>query len=143
MTNRAESTLNTAEGTLTEFLLARIAEDEAVAERRNLKRFVHLASHPDPDMLVVTVGRGEAKTVTKDEFRDRFTEPAEPNRRLLAECAAKHLIVDTHPQEVRKPIVDMYDDWCGTCRTPWPCETLRALAAVYSDHEDYREEWKP
>jgi hypothetical protein len=25
----------------------------------------------------------------------------------------------------------------------WPCETLLALASVYADHPDYRDEWRP
>ena len=40
---------------------------------------------------------------------------------------------------------------CGVCHSGgfdwdperWPCATVRALAAVWSDHPDYRPEWKP
>lgn len=45
--------------------------------------------------------------------------------------------------------------WCRTCaenewpdydgapKVPWPCPTLRSLAAIYADHPDYRKEWRP
>lgn len=73
--------------------------------------------------------------------------------RVLAECAAKRQIVELHQPD---------DDKCSVCsheidyasdgyggeyyenrRTgdDWPCATLRAIAAVYSDHPDYREDW--
>lgn len=71
--------------------------------------------------------------------------------RMLREVAAKRAILAAHPV---RPIIN------GTCRTcsdsaglswsslepefvDWPCPTLRALAAFWSDHPDYRQEWKP
>jgi Family of unknown function (DUF6221) len=44
-----------------------------------------------------------------------------------------------------------YPGYCAVCHAGgfdwdperWPCATVRALAAVYSDHPDYRDEWKP
>jgi len=83
---------------IVEFLLARIAEDEEVAQARH--------------------------------------DPA----RVLAECEAKRRIVGLHE---RRP------DWpdCQECgdrdyQKPWPCSTLRLLALPYSDHPDYRPEWR-
>lgn len=32
---------------------------------------------------------------------------------------------------------------CVTCREPYPCQSLRIAAAVYSDHPRYRPEWQP
>ncbi|MGW0052057.1 hypothetical protein [Nocardia nova] len=38
--------------------------------------------------------------------------------------------------------------YCGTCHDydrhdaePWPCMTARTIAAIWSDHPDYRQEW--
>jgi hypothetical protein len=62
--------------------------------------------------------------------------------RVLAEVAAKKAIIDTHRRQA--------DRWCVTCDVPGDyqgpphgCTTLRLLTAVYADHPDYREEWKP
>lgn len=32
---------------------------------------------------------------------------------------------------------------CGDDTVRWPCSTLRELASIWSDHPDYREEWRP
>lgn len=48
--------------------------------------------------------------------------------RVLRELAAKRAILSEH----------IVGGW-----HPVPCLTLRALASVYSDHPDYRAEWKP
>lgn len=98
--------------TLVEFLLARIAEDEA--------RVAGLFSGDDPDF---------------------FWGPD----RIRAECEVKRQIVEKH--EVWGPGRGS----CDTCTDgdfvglvdEGPCFTLRALAAVYADHPDYRQEWRP
>ena len=95
--------------TLTEFLLARIAEDEAAAR--------------------------ECK-----EWSDCFACPTHERfdtKRVLAECEAKRRIVERH-SGTHMPI--------GTAPFGYQSATsdvLRDLAAVYADHSDYREEWKP
>lgn len=86
---------------MTEFLLARIAEDEAVARRAERGR----EDHP----WVVT-GMDNAVGVDYN--------PA----RVLAECEAKRWLVWT------------YSDYPNM---------LSILAAIYSDHPDYDEAWKP
>jgi hypothetical protein len=60
--------------------------------------------------------------------------------RVLREVEAKRAIMEQHPEGE--------DGWCGDqmaltgCKWErWPCPTLRHLAAAYSDHPDYREEW--
>jgi hypothetical protein len=75
--------------------------------------------------------------------------------RVLAECAAKRAIVEEH-QPVDYTSMGMESpNACHICgidagmgewewlRDSWPCPTLRALAAVYADHADYRDEWRP
>ncbi len=79
---------------LTEFLLARFAEDEAVAR----------ASFP-------TGGRRAGKTFW---------------RRRIAEC------------EVKRRIVDESLVWGSGCANVM----IGLMAEVYSDHPDYRDEWR-
>lgn len=54
--------------------------------------------------------------------------------RIAHECEAKRRIIERHG--------DGGD--CFDCTpTRYPCPTLRLVAAIYADHPDYREEWKP
>ena len=106
--------------TLTEFLLARIAEDEAWT-----------AEHPH-------FGDGSAP----DYVPPWWT-------RVLAECEAKRRIMALHDFDFVAPAgaESSWDEFtsCRTCRGDsgeYPCPTLRALASVYADHPDYRQEWK-
>lgn len=83
-----------------------------------------------------------------------FNEPETPghHERVLADVTAKRGIVDRH--RPHDPAVDIFEG-CVVCLTdrdgfkdywqpdPWPCATLRTLAAVYSNHPDYRGEWRP
>jgi hypothetical protein len=110
--------------TLTEFLLARIAEDEAVAE-----------AVPEPliarDTFDVRFSTFESDHSRADEEFVRRFDPA----RVLAECVAKRRIVLLHGI----PGDGTFDDPCDY----FPgCDTLRILAAVYANHPDYREEWR-
>ena len=123
--------------TLTEFLLARIAEDEAAArdagERRGL---------PYESPLYVV----------DDNYR--HDQVGIYPERVLAECEAKRRIVGIHeldPIEVYSwgttgGGCGLCDHSCETGGDTWghdPCETLKALALPYADHPDYRQEWKP
>ena len=100
--------------TLTEFLLARIAEDEAVAwdagERRGL---------PYESPLYVV----------DDNYR--HDQVGIYPERVLAECEAKRRIVELN---ATKP---------GRKTTFRRLLTLQTLALPYADHPDYRQEWKP
>jgi len=101
---------------LTEFLLARIAEDETDGPR-----------HPD-----------WCRAVADDQACD-CDGPA----RILAECEAKRRIVQEYSE--RDADVDLMlgpntlrqREWSGLRLA------LRYLALPYADHPDYREEWKP
>jgi hypothetical protein len=113
---------------LTEFLLARIAEDEEDAKTSHVlgcRRF----SEPYPDVCTCAQ--------VKPTYR---WNPA----RVLAECEAKRLIVEAHHAN------DDYDaggnrfvDGCAECEGVWPCLTLRLLALPYADHPDYDGAWRP
>lgn len=111
--------------TLTEFLLARIAEDEAAAQGATIE----------------PVGTGRSWF---DGWSDTHPVGIHIGKwaptRVLAECEAKRRIV-------AKARVWLDDDPDGTsteamARACWT-EALQPLAVVYADHPDYREEWRP
>ena len=116
-----------------EFLLERIAEDEATLERNG----------PFPHS---THGRDLVGTYRAD-CPDCIGVPS--RERVLAECEAKRAVIEEH-----WPGEGHYRDYCETCAEWWhaevgegppgvrfPCPTLRAVAAVYKDHPDYQQEW--
>lgn len=127
--------------TLTDFLLARIAEDEAAIDVDGS------FGRPDP------VGD---RPLQRWDYDEMLIGPA----RMLAECEAKRRIVELHPPGL-PVIVDMPappgsmasrihvpspdKPSCARCgpTVEWPCQTLRVLAMPYVDHPDYREEWRP
>jgi hypothetical protein len=122
--------------TLTDFVEARIREDEAVAR----------AVESDRNSVGVGVSTGDDPWPSERSYALRFT-----TARVLAECEAKRAIVALHPPKDVEGLEYLAGvKHCGGCwRFPedhavgWPCQTLRALAAIYSDHEDYRAEWRP
>lgn len=63
---------------------------------------------------------------------------------VLAWVAALRAILDEHPR--RDPL---YGPGCSTCdhegdiHPRWPCATVENLAAIWSTHPDYQQEWKP
>lgn len=124
--------------TITEFLLARIEEDEELAraavqdgggERWQIS-VVHGAMVQLDDG---TEWGGE--TVIYDEGRPGEEQAAHIARhdpaRVLAECEAKREIVRLHATDAD----------CREARNRHGCETLIALVAVFSDHPDFRSEW--
>ena len=115
------------EATLTGFLLARIAEDEA-AQAMSLD-----AWH-----------RADCERNTYDAGPCDCGIPA----RVLAECEAKRRLVDEHQETRRDPSYEYFADppciTCGQVRPrKFPCLSLRALGAVYADHPDYNPAWSP
>ena len=111
--------------TLTEFLTARLDEDERVASGlMGATRFV--GSEPD------FTGRGGPAA---HEFWQRF-DPAY----VLAGIAAKRQIIAEHDTVNWQPGDRVHDcQW----ERPWPCPTLRLLAVVYDQHPHYDETWRP
>lgn len=111
--------------TLTDFLLARIAEDGGVARWAQSDAWseaagIHGFEDPWPSHLA---------------FAEHIT-PA----RVLAECEAKRQLV-----EGLRGLVDYDRDKfiVGPGVEAVASETCRLLALPYADHPDYREEWKP
>lgn len=123
--------------TLTEFLLARIAEDEAVAEAGGgAPVYPHFGDTAAEEC--VEMARSEGCADAGVEYLRRW-----PPARVLAECEAKRRIVGEHARTASGNCVtcDPGDAWEGA--VPDPCPTLRALATVYAAHPDYRHEWGP
>ena len=116
--------------TLVEFLLARIAEDEAVA--RAVPEVEPKSSHSIFTSLHEPTGTVEIS-------------PA----RVLAECEAKRRIVER--ASVECVCTDHGADrveGCGQCLACQAVTTadgyvLADLALPHADHPDYRDEWRP
>ena len=69
--------------------------------------------------------------------------------RVLREAAAKRKIVAEHSPLHWHPDSPLRCRRCTSvtidgkmAKLEWPCPTVRALAAVWSDHEDYDPAWK-
>ncbi len=120
--------------TLTEFLIARIDEDEIQATL--------LSQSEQPDWsMTVWPHDGECIPVLTPAFH-----PA----RVLAECAAKRAIVELHDilgwTADRNPQCSVCAenedaDYDGAALVDWPCPTLRHLATIYAAHPEFRAEW--
>lgn len=118
--------------TLTEFLLARITEDEVNATLRQWHH-VDCESVPYPG--------------------SDYTYPCDCGvpERMKAECEAKRLIMDLHALDTRPTLYEQDGLGCGTCVSAGsvvevfggPCDTLKALAVPYAGHLDYDEKWRP
>lgn len=118
---------------LTEFLLARIAEDAAVARAADQHGPIWQDGGPgaieDARTVVASDGalRGSGRGVAEVERHALPHVLTWAPARVLAECASK------------RRIVELADD------PGWdlPTEVLRLLAQPYADHHEYHEEWKP
>lgn len=127
---------------LAKFLLARIAEDEALAND---------ALHPDADRPGEWVTEHHNSEYHSEPNRARIAEDRSGHywsvahevfipvaehmarhdpARVLAECSAKRLLVEWI--EYAESSVDRGADFK---------EPLRLLALPYADHDDYRQEW--
>lgn len=161
--------------TIVEFLLERIAEDEAVAGAASgggwhVDNDTYAESIHNLHGLVIGGGRwgGEASVfeTTEDAIHIARFDPM----RIMAECKAKRAIVDFHqawpvlveqPEPLwDKPIISLDDVNAHTFYVqrkigwftqeeyrkkfgdePPTAPLIAVIAAVYSDHPDYQEEW--
>ncbi|MDQ0241191.1 DUF6221 family protein [Arthrobacter bambusae] len=114
--------------TITEFLLARIEEDEWTAR---LVAEGPGEAHGEGYWPVRIGVNGEDAT-----FAHVGANPA----RVLSECAAKRAIVEAHHINIYVGPKGEVPECNLDCRGN-PCDTLQALAAVYASHEDYEQGW--
>lgn len=149
---------------LSEFMLARIAEDEALARSAEERALTPWRATYGRQVEA----RHDGYLVTPEDEHSYSTDPPDEvalhiarwdPARVLAECEAKRRIVEAHPL-VTDPqrLVKVWTraspgNACETCggnpvdssapiEDIGPCDTLLALAAIYADHPDCREEWK-
>lgn len=115
--------------TLADFLLSRIAEDEAQAQAMLSADYRREYRHSG----------SRAETWSNPDYSEEGISLSP--ERMIAECEAKRDLVREHVG---------FGGICGTCgvMTPdtgerWPCRTLRLLSFPYLDHPDYRDEWRP
>lgn len=158
----------TATLTLTDFLLARVAEDEAVTQAafwddRDMLGYgrgpraddgrwstgSHESDEERIDGIGITIYDEGGHNAAQAAHIARY-DPA----RVLADCEAKRVIVAEHV--IESGLSDysrecglgfshgclVCHEWDGIICGRGYCETLRALAAPYADHADYREEWR-
>lgn len=122
--------------TLREFLLDRIAEDEALAQ-------------------AAIDGHGPGHRWDSDDSVDGPHFAHWNPWRVLSGCVSKRLIIAAHrdvgPGLDRRAGPDraLKAHACSTCgqfdefAIDWPCYTLRVLALDWVDHPHYRNEWRP
>jgi len=141
--------------TITEFLLARIAEDEAAAQAASTGPWVWVGEAAE-DSAFLYAGDNEPVIAAYGNHTEGYIECSDADRsyiarhdpaRVLAECKAKRAILERAIE-----IHDMIDgEWGGgheVSKEGWQddnpgTEVVQALAAVYADHSEYRQEWAP
>ena len=120
--------------TLTDFLLARIAEDEAAV--------MPPADRDRDDCTVVRRARGDkwiAGGCGKCGLGPCKERGPQGAARVLAKCAADRRIVERLTEIASKADDGVTYTWSDTALV----DSLRILASVYSDHPDYRDAWRP
>ena len=110
------------------FLRARLAEDEAdIYDRDEPESWCDRA-----DGVHIGHARARREVAAKRAIAELHYGPD-----ACMACATW----DSPPRGYERPLGSRFDIM-GYC-VPWPCPTLRALAAVYSDHPDYDPGWAP
>lgn len=145
--------------TLTEFLLARIVEDEIVAEGARCEtgewesyELDRSAFGEDDTADVVEKLKGSRTTVvvvsspvdsgSVSEFVSVNLHIARWDpARVLAECEAKRRIVKKYLELVAANPEDLHE--IGLVTDYLEEDVLQPLAAVYADHPDFNPEWRP
>jgi len=139
---------------LAAFLLARVAEDEAVAREvlEKVKPGASLYGIPTSPIYVEDAeGSAASSFFDRDYCQGGYTITA---ARAEAECEVVRRIVALH-SAVHVTTSNDGLDWdyqgCGVCVQPddvddgeswWPCETLKAHALPHADHPDFDPAWR-
>jgi len=112
---------------LTGFLTARIAEDAAAARFMMDREAAGL--QPRADFLGFPLG-------------ERMRREVEAKRKILAEHRPYDTTDGPPPQRCYVCASTRAYRSGAAIQEEWPCPTVRALAAVWSDHPDYDPAWK-
>lgn len=140
---------------ISEFLLARIAEDEEVARAASPSPWSYPGIETvaggtlyDATRRIVDVAYEQSEDHDGQIVRHLLVPEADANgahiarhdpARVLAECEAKRAIVDAAMVYEEGPGDPKPEDPDGG----WALSiALRALAAIYADHPDYDEAWQ-
>lgn len=119
---------------ITDFILARVGEEEVLARRA-------LEGRSLDDSWA---------SGSEAEHYDTWSP-----WRVESGCIATRLLVNAHRNvgptlhHANGADPELLAATCRTCRDDdghaavWPCYTLRVLAAEWSHHPDYRSEWRP
>lgn len=143
--------------TIVEFLEARLAEDEAAANAATIPARDGYGPHPElsewqyagdeveyvstPEMLAHKYPQTYYVTMDSEGLTPSVGEQVGPHIarhdpvRVLREVAAKRTIITEHC--VGSDPCDAHDAWYESI----PCDTVRALAAIYADHPDFDPTW--
>ena len=119
--------------TLPDFLLARIAEDEAAARAALEVDWLWPPMIDDRDVEGPGSVSHRAYFATIEHVKRHGPD------RVLAECEAKRRIVEDCGEILTKDVE--FNEKFG--RAADARGVLRTIAVVYADHPDYREEWRP
>lgn len=133
--------------TITEFLIARIAEDEARASWYHRLHCLRTACDAECCWGDATDEQTDAERVCTCGYPARVLADCEAKRRIIA----LHIPGDDFPDNPACVLCQ----WDVDCEAPrhdhqyeagkrseWPCETVLALASVYVDHPDFDETWR-
>ena len=126
--------------TVTEFLNARISEDEAVARRGEGATIFKDADFGDVDFRsgsdesILRVSQRHLVEMHRSSLAMLEGMARWLPARVLAECAAKRSLVGLLQSDSRDPHNAM--------RREWADEILRAFATVYAEHPDYDVTWR-
>lgn len=143
-----------------DFLLARLAEDEAMARAATWPPDGGYDSGLAPEWLLDDAGDlrdANLVAITADDgggagglmFSVAGNHIARHDpARVLRQVEAMRRVVEEH-RPTRRQVIDgdgmeTVESYflCDSDMDMWPCDTLRALAAIWSDHADYDPDWR-
>lgn len=110
---------------LADFLLERIAEDEAAVRAYDRE-------WPSSRGGTIAAAKSDAYIVDT-EYASLLVDPS----RVLAECDAKRRIIEAHGRLKSPAVFDGLGAHVGLAMA------MRFLALSHADHPDYQQEWKP
>jgi hypothetical protein len=133
--------------TITEFIEARIAEDQAAAS----DAFYEGQRWAPEEESVIDLACDSEVTFFCDRKRDAVHAARWSPGRVLAQCAALRAVVEVHRAVKPHDLAWTHPPgesitWakvarlCATCRDSYPCQTICAVAAIWADHPDYPQE---
>lgn len=127
------------------FYKARLREDEAAAQesyyegQRWLTEEEGVYRWPDDELVHTADRKADARHIARHD-------PA----RALREVAAKRARLERHHPEKDPAVIGLYGFLCAWCSSisvsayqRWPCPDVLDDLAVWSDHPDFQQEWKP